>query len=88
MVLTQVAQLTNRLSVETTSHQQDVNILIICLGDLVQMLTNQDPISHMQMLVREWEDSIHGQAVVERIVQGERAIDWLQGQQAHWRSGE
>ena len=55
----------NRLSVETTSHQQDVNILIVCLGDLVQMLTNQDPISHMWMLVREWEDSICGQAAAE-----------------------
>ena len=63
-----MAQLMNRLLVEITSHQQDVNILIICLGDLVQMLTNQDPISHMQMLVREWEHSIHGQVAVERIV--------------------
>ena len=71
----QVAQLTNRLSVETTSHQQDVNILIVCLGDLVQMLTNQDLISHMWLLVREWEDSIWGQVAAERIVQEERAID-------------
>ena len=83
-----MAQLTNRLLVETTSHQQDVNILIICLGDLVQMLMNQDPISHMQMLVREWEDSIWGQAAAERIVQGERAIDRLQGQRACQRSSE
>ena len=80
--------MTNRLSVETTSHQQDVNILIVCLGDLVQMLMNQDPISHMRMLVREWEDSIQGQAAAERIVQGERAIDRLQGQWARQRSGE
>ena len=84
----QVAQLTNRLSVETTLHQQDVNILIVCLGDLVQMLTNQDLISHMRMLVREWEDSIRGQAAAERIVQGERVIDQLQGQRARWRSSE
>ena len=77
-----MANLMNRLSAETLSHQQDVNILIICLGDLVQMLTNQDLISHMWMLVQEWEDSIHGQAAAERIVQGERAIDWLWGQQA------
>ena len=83
-----MAQLTNRLSVEMTSHKQDVNILIVCLGDLVQMLMNQDPISHMWMLVREWEDSICGQVAVERIIQGERVIDQLQGQQAHRRSGE
>ena len=73
----QVANLMNRLSAETVSHQQDVNILIVCLGDLVQMLTNQDLISHMWMLVREWEGSIRGQVAAERIIQGERAIDWL-----------
>ena len=83
-----MTNLTNRLSAEIVSHQQDVNILIVCLGDLVQMLTNQDLISHMQMLVREWEDSIRGQVAVERIIQGERVIDWLQGQQAHQRSSE
>ena len=83
-----MANLTNRLSVETSSHQQDVNILIVCLGDLVQMLMNQDLISHMWMLVREWEDSICGQVAVERIVQGERATDWLWGQWACWRSSE
>ena len=84
----QVANLMNRLSAESSSHQQDVNILIVCLGDLVQMLTNQDLISHMRMLVREWEDSICGQAAAERIVQGERVIDQLRGQRARRRSGE
>ena len=83
-----MAQLMNRLLVEMTSHQQDVNILIVCLGDSVQMLMNQDPTSHMQMLVREWEDSICGQAAAERIIQGERVIDHLRGQHAHQRSSE
>ena len=52
-----------------------MNLLIVCLGDLTRMLTNQDPIHHMRALVRQWEESIPGRALEERIVQGERAID-------------
>ena len=62
---------------ESHSHQLDVNLLIVCLGDLTRMLTNQDPIHHMRALVRQWEESIPGRALEERIVQGERAIDQL-----------
>ena len=80
--------LRNRLSEETHSHQLDVNLLIVCLGDLTRMLTNQDPIHHMRVLVCQWEESIPGRALEERIVQGERAIDRLRGQQARRRSGE
>ena len=78
----------NRLSEETHSHQLDVNLLIVCLGDLTRMLTNQDPIHHMRALVRQWEESIPGRALEERIVQGERAIDRLRGQWAQRQSGE
>ena len=70
-----MTELWNRLSVETHSHQLDVNLLIVCLGDLTRMLTNQDLIHHMRALVRQWEESIPGRALEERIVQGERAID-------------
>ena len=80
--------LRNCLSEETHSHQLDVNLLIVCLGDLTRMLTNQDPIHHMRALVRQWEESIPGRALEERIVQGERAIDQLRGQRARRRSGE
>ena len=70
-----MTELRNRLSAETHSHQLDVNLLIVCLGDLTRMLTNQDPIHHMRALVCQWEESIPGRALEERIVQGERAID-------------
>ena len=83
-----MTELRNRLSVETHSHQLDVDLLIVCLGDLTRMLTNQDPIHHMRALVRKWEESIPGRALEERIVQGERAIDRLRGQRARRRSGE
>ena len=83
-----MTELRNRLSAETHSHQLDVNLLIVCLGDLTRMLTNQDPIHYMRALVRQWEESIPGRALEERIVQGERAIDRLRGQQARCWSGE
>ena len=83
-----MTELRNRLSAETHSHQPDVNLLIVCLGDLTRMLTNQDPIHHMRALVRQWEESIPGRALEERIVQGERAIDQLRGQRARCRSSE
>ena len=69
-----MTELRNWLSAETHSHQLDVNLLIVCLGDLTRMLTNQDPI-HMRVLLRQWEESIPGRALEERIVQGERGID-------------
>ena len=83
-----MTELWNWLAAETHSHQLDVNLLIVCLGDLTRMLTNQDPIHHMRALVRQWEESIPGRALEERIVQGERAIDRLRGQRARRRSGE
>ena len=83
-----MTELWNRLSVETHSHQLDVNLLIVCLGDLTRMLTNQDLIHHMRALVCQWEESIPGRALEERIVQGERAIDRLRGQWAWCQSGE
>ena len=83
-----MTDLRNRLSAETHSHQLDVNLLIVCLGDLTRMLTNQDPIHHMRALVRQWEESIPGRALEERIVQGGRAIDQLRGQRARRRSGK
>ena len=83
-----MTELRNRLAAETHSHQLDVNLLIVCLGDLTRMLTNQDPIHHMRALVRQWEESIPGRALEERIVQGERAVDRLRGQRARRRSGE
>ena len=67
--------LQNRLSAEAHSHQLDVNLLIVCLGDLTRMLTNEDPIHHMRALVRQWEESIPRRVLEERIVQGERAVD-------------
>ena len=70
-----MTELQNRLVAETHSHQLDVILLIVCLGDLTRMLTNQDPIHHMRALVHQWEESIPGRALEERIVQGERAVD-------------
>ena len=70
-----MTELWNRLVVETHSHQLDVNLLIVCLGDFMQMLTNQDLIHHMRALVCQWEESIPRRALEERIVQGERAIN-------------
>ena len=67
-----MTKLQNQLSAKTHSHQLDVNLLIVCLGDLTRMLTNQDPIHHMRALVRQWEESIPGRVLEERIVQGER----------------
>ena len=78
-----MAGLRNQLAAETHSHQLDVNLLTVCLGDLTRMLTNQDPIHHMRALVHQWEESIPGRALEERIVQGERAINQLMGQWAH-----
>ena len=73
---------------ETHSHQLDVNLLIVCLGDLTRMLTNQDLIHHMRALVCQWEESIPRRALEERIIQGERVVDRLRGQWARHRSGE
>ena len=82
-----MTELRNQLAAETHFHQLDVNLLIVCLGDLTRMPTNPDPIHHMRALVRQWEESIPGRALEERIVQGERAIDRSRGQQAHHWSG-
>ena len=75
-----MTELRNRLAAGTHSHQLDVNLLIVCLGNFTRMLTNQDPIHHMRVLVCQWEESIPGRALEERIIQGERAIDRLRGQ--------
>ena len=80
-------ELQNQLAAETHSHQLDVNLLIMCLGDLTRMLNNQDPIHHMRALVHQWEESIPGRVLEERIVQGERAIDRLRRQCARQQLG-
>ena len=58
-----INELNTQLTDQRRSHENDMALMMVCLGDLVTMISGVDPLNAIRDRVRQWETTVTGEAL-------------------------